>query len=222
MIIFKNRIIADSFAQVIFCLERLASAAVFHYPCGSTKDGDFMREYWEYYVSWFKMGLFTFGGGYAMLPMIQKEVIEKHHWATEDEVMNYYAIGQCTPGVIAVNTATFIGYKLNGIPGGIVCTLGVISPSVIIITLIAALISNFSDLLIVQKALQGIRVAVCVLMTYSILKLWKSSVKNAAGVVLCISVFLLSFFTDISTVFLVILAGIAGVVLSQLKIVKVD
>ncbi len=181
-----------------------------------------MKEYWEYYISWFKMGLFTFGGGYAMLPMIQKEVIEKHHWATEDEVMNYYAIGQCTPGVIAVNTATFIGYKLKGVAGGIVCTLGVISPSVLIITLIAALISNFSDLLIVQKALQGIRVAVCVLMTYSIIKLWKSSVKNIAGIVLCLTVFALSFFTSISTVILVILAGISGVVLSQLKIVKVD
>ena len=181
-----------------------------------------MKEYWEYYISWFKMGLFTFGGGYAMLPMIQKEVIEKHHWATEDEVMNYYAIGQCTPGVIAVNTATFIGYKLKGVAGGIVCTLGVISPSVLIITLIAALISNFSDLLIVQKALQGIRVAVCVLMTYSIIKLWKSSVKNIAGIVLCLTVFTLSFFTSISTVILVILAGISGVVLSQLKIVKVD
>ena len=200
----------------------LAYQFIFHYSCGSTKDGDYMKEYWEYYISWFKMGLFTFGGGYAMLPMIQKEVIEKHHWATEDEVMNYYAIGQCTPGVIAVNTATFIGYKLKGVAGGIVCTLGVISPSVLIITLIAALISNFSDLLIVQKALQGIRVAVCVLMTYSIIKLWKSSVKNIAGIVLCLTVFALSFFTSISTVILVILAGISGVVLSQLKIVKVD
>ena len=75
---------------------------------------------WNLYVSWFKMGLFTFGGGYAMLPMIQKEVIEKHHWATEDEIMDYYAIGQCTPGIIAVNTATFVGYKLKGIIGGIV------------------------------------------------------------------------------------------------------
>ena len=76
-----------------------------------------MKKLIQLYVSWFKMGLFTFGGGYAMLPMIQKEVIEKYHWATEDEVMDYYAIGQCTPGVIAVNTSTFIGYYQAGVPG---------------------------------------------------------------------------------------------------------
>ena len=95
-----------------------------------------MKEYWDLFVSWFKMGLFTFGGGYAMLPMIQKEVIEKHGWATEDEVMDYYAIGQCTPGIIAVNAATFIGYKIKGVTGGIVATFGVVAPSLIIISLI--------------------------------------------------------------------------------------
>ena len=91
-----------------------------------------MKVLWDLYISWFKMGLFTFGGGYAMLPMIQKEVIDRHHWATEDEIMDYYAIGQVTPGIISVNTATFVGYKLKGIIGGIVATLGVISPSFII------------------------------------------------------------------------------------------
>ena len=87
-----------------------------------------------------------------MLPMIQREVIEKHHWATEDEIMDYYAIGQCTPGIIAVNTATFVGYYQKGIPGGIMATLGVVSPSVLIIGLIASLISNFAELEAVQHA----------------------------------------------------------------------
>ena len=91
---------------------------------------------WNLYAAWFRMGLFTFGGGYAMLPMIQKEVIEKYHWATEDEIMDYYAIGQVTPGIIAVNTATFVGYKIRGVIGGIVATLGVVSPSIIIISVI--------------------------------------------------------------------------------------
>ena len=94
-----------------------------------------MKTLIQLFCAWFKMGIFTFGGGYAMLPMIQKEVIEKYHWATEDEVMDYYAIGQCTPGVIAVNTATFIGHKVKGIAGGIVATLGVVTPSIIIISL---------------------------------------------------------------------------------------
>ena len=116
-----------------------------------------MRVLIQLFVAWFKMGLFTFGGGYAMLPMIQKEVIEKYHWATEEEIMEYYAIGQCTPGIIAVNTATFVGYYQKGVIGGIVATLGVVSPSFIIIGLIASLISNFSELAIVQNALSGIK-----------------------------------------------------------------
>lgn len=140
-----------------------------------------MKKLIQLYVSWFKMGLFTFGGGYAMLPMIQKEVIEKYHWATEDEVMDYYAIGQCTPGVIAVNTSTFIGYYQAGVPGAIAATLGVVTPSIIIISIIAGLITNFSSLAIVQHALNGIRVAVCMLMINAVLKLGKGNIKNKIG-----------------------------------------
>ena len=159
------------------------------------------------------MGLFTFGGGYAMLPMIQKEVIEKYKWATEDEVMDYYAIGQCTPGIIAVNTATFVGYKVKGYLGGIVATLGVVSPSLIIITLITTLISNFSQLEVVQHALQGIQVAVCVLMFVAVEKLLKKGVKDPWTFLIFAVAFFLSRLTDLSTVILVILAGIAGYVL---------
>ena len=90
------------------------------------------------FMAFARIGAFTFGGGYAMLPMLQKEVVEKYHWATEDEIMDYYAIGQCTPGIIAVNTATFVGYKTAGIPGADLATLGMITPSIIIITVIAA------------------------------------------------------------------------------------
>ena len=171
-----------------------------------------MKVLWDLYVSWFKMGLFTFGGGYAMLPMIQKEVIEKHHWATEDEIMDYYAIGQVTPGIIAVNTATFVGYKIKGVIGGIVATLGVVSPSIIIISVIAGLISNFSELEVVQHALRGIQVAVCVLMFVAIKNLFKKGVKGTAGLLICL--FALSYFTNISTMILVIMAGAVGYVLS--------
>ena len=133
------------------------------------------------YFAWFKIGMFTFGGGYAMLPLIQKEVIDKHHWASEEEILDYYAIGQCTPGIIAVNTATFVGYYQKGVIGAIASTLGVVSPSVIIITLIAALISNFMEITIVQHALAGINVAVCMLMINAIMNLWNKSVKNIAS-----------------------------------------
>ncbi|MEE8792700.1 MAG: chromate transporter [Erysipelotrichaceae bacterium] len=171
----------------------------------------------ELYTSWFRIGMFTFGGGYAMLPMIQKEVIDNHHWATEEEIMDYYAVGQCTPGVIAVNTATFVGYKTAGIWGGIIATLGVVSPSLIIISLISALIRNFSSYPVVQHALNGIEVAVCVLMFTSIEKLVKSGVKGVSGWLLFLGAFVLSYFTSVSTVLLVVIAGAIGYVLYTIE-----
>lgn len=174
-----------------------------------------MKVLFQLYIAWFKMGLFTFGGGYAMLPMIQKEVIEKYKWASEDEIMEYYAIGQCTPGIIAVNTATFVGYYQKGIIGGIVATLGVVTPSFIIIVLIASLISNFMEIEMVGHALKGINVAVCALMFTSIQNLWKKNIKNIGSFTILVVAFILAAFTDISTTYLVILAGILGIVFSK-------
>ena len=176
-----------------------------------------MNKLWELYIAWFKMGLFTFGGGYAMLPMIQRDVVEKKKWATEDEIMDYYAIGQCTPGIIAVNTATFVGYKIKGIAGGIIATLGVVSPSLIIITIIAAFLTNFQDIAIVQQALSGIRISVCILMSVSIYKLAKKSVTNIFGITLCVIAFVMSYFTSVSTVLLVVVAGICGIIKGRIS-----
>ncbi|MDY6286716.1 MAG: chromate transporter [Lachnospiraceae bacterium] len=168
------------------------------------------RLLWQLYWAWFRMGLFTFGGGYAMLPMIQKEVIDRYHWADEEEVLDYYAVGQCTPGAIAVNTATFIGYKVAGTAGGIISTLGVITPSLLIISVIASLLNHFADYPVVQHALAGIRVAVCVLMFVSIEKLLKSGVKGISSWIIFAAAFVLSYITGISTVVLVVMAGAAG------------
>ena len=167
----------------------------------------------DLYKCWFKIGLFTFGGGYAMLPMIEREIIEKKRWATEDEIMDYYAIAQCTPGAIAANTATFVGFKIKGYLGGIISTLGVVSPSIIIISLIAALIENFQDLAIVQHALAGISVSVCVLMFVSIEKLLKKGIRDFPTGIIFALAFILAYFTNISTVLLVVAAGAAGYVL---------
>ena len=177
-----------------------------------------MKDLLNLYISWFKMGLFTFGGGYAMLPMIQREVIQKYKWATEDEIMDYYAIGQVTPGIIAVNTATFVGYKVKGIIGGICATLGVVSPSIIIISCICGLIQNFSDLPAVQSALRGIQVAVCVLMTTAVINLYKKGVKSVPTFAIFAAALLLNMFTNISTVILVILAGVCGYVLYTVQL----
>lgn len=176
-----------------------------------------MKELIDLFLVFAKIGGFTFGGGYAMLPILQAEVVEKRKWATEDELMDYYAIGQCTPGVIAVNTATFIGNKKRGIAGGIVATLGCVFPSIVIITIIAAFIQNFTDISWVQNILSGIRVAVCVLIFSSVIKLGKKALKDWMTWVLFMIVFLLSLFTNISNVLLVIAAGVIGIVAGKVK-----
>ena len=144
------------------------------------------------FMAFARIGAFTFGGGYAMLPMLQKEVVEKYHWATEDEIMDYYAIGQCTPGIIAVNTATFVGYKTAGIPGAVFATLGMITPSIIIITVIAACLKNFADLPVVKHAFNGIRAAVCILILNAVTKLAQKSLVDKICIGICITVLILS------------------------------
>ncbi len=172
-----------------------------------------MKELLDLFVVFARIGGFTFGGGYAMLPMLEKEVVNSRHWATEEELMDYYAIGQCTPGVIAINTATFIGYKIKGIPGGIMATLGVIAPSLVIITVIAAFISNFMELSFVNSAFAGIRACVCVLIFSAVLKLGKKALVDKITVGIFAVVLVLSLFTDISPAILVVLAGAVGIII---------
>ena len=170
------------------------------------------KELWALFVAFFKIGLLTFGGGYAMLPMIEKEVVERHKWATLDEVMDYFAISQCTPGVIAVNSATFIGYKTKGILGGIVATLGVITPSIIIITLIATVLNSFYDNKYVKAAFQGIGVAVCAVLVQAVWKIGKSGIVDVFSGILAAAAFFVSVFADISPIFIIVPAGILGAV----------
>jgi chromate transporter len=176
-----------------------------------------MKELWELYFSFFKMGAITFGGGLAMLPILQKEVVDNKHWATEEELLNYYAIGQCTPGIIAVNTATFIGYKRKKTLGAILATAGVVTPSLIIIMIIAAFIQNFSHLELVQHAFAGIRVAVAALVTDAVLKLWKSGVKDLFGIITFLIVFILSMIFSLSPVLVVLAAIVAGISASTIQ-----
>ncbi|WP_426350546.1 chromate transporter [Alloiococcus sp. CFN-8] len=176
-----------------------------------------MKELLNLFFTFARIGVLTFGGGYAMLPILQREVVEKKGWATDEELMDYYAIGQCTPGVIAVNTATFIGEKNKGWLGGIMATLGVVFPSLVIITVIAAFISNFSDLPVVKNAFAGVRVCVAVLIFNAVIKLWKSSVVDKATMVIFLLVLLGGILTDLSPILFVIFAGAAGIVISRLK-----
>ena len=169
-----------------------------------------MKELLDMFLTFARIGGFTFGGGYAMLPMLQKEVVNGRHWATDEELMDYYAIGQCT---IAVNTATFVGYKNRGIPGAIAATLGVIAPSLVIIMIIAAFISNFIELSFVSSAFAGIRACVCVLIGSAVVKLAKKSLVDKGAIAIAAVVFVLSLFTSVSPVLLVVVAGAIGIVL---------
>ena len=177
-----------------------------------------MKRYWELFLAFARVGVMTFGGGYAMIPILEREIVDKHGWATEEELMDYYAVGQCTPGIIAVNTATFIGYKLLGAPGGIVATLGVIFPSVVIITVIAGVLKTFAEVPAVKSAFAGIRVCVCVLIFNAVLKLWKKAVVDKVTLILFLCVFLLSVFFDISPIVFVVFCATAGIVLTRMGV----
>ena len=172
-----------------------------------------MNLYLDMFLTFSRIGALTFGGGYAMLPMLQKEVVEKKKWATNEEIMDYYAIGQCLPGIIAVNTAGFVGQKKSGAAGGLACAFGVVFPSLVVITIIAAFIGGFADLAVVRNAFAGIRVCVCVLIYNAVMKLWKKAIIDTKAFVIFACVFLAATFTDLSPILFVILAAVAGIVL---------
>lgn len=160
--------------------------------------------------SFFKIGLFTFGGGAAMLPLLRAEVVEKKQWASDEELLDYYSIGQCTPGIIAINTATFIGYKLRGIRGAIVTTLGMVMPSLIIITLIAAVLQKFMHNQYVAEAFAGIRVVVAALILEAVVGLWKKGVRDKFSLVIFILSFWLLVIFNLSPVLIVLGASVLG------------
>ena len=174
-----------------------------------------MREYWELFAAFLRIGILTFGGGLTMLPMLKYELVEKRNWITEDTLLDCYAIGQCTPGIIAVNTATFVGYKRKGISGGIISTLGMAAPSVLIITVVALFLEVLVNHPITQHALMGIRGVVCALMLNTVLNLAKKSLVSPICVAICVVAFLLVLLTEIPTIMLIVLAGAAGVVIQR-------
>ncbi len=175
-----------------------------------------MKQLWELFWTFAKVGVMTFGGGYAMLPILQREVVDSKGWATEEELMDYFAIGQCTPGVIAVNTATFIGQKHKGVLGGILTTLGVVFPSLLIISALAGVIEAFSHIGWVQHAFGGIRICVCVLIVNAVVKLFKKAVVDLPTMLIFLAVALGSTFLNLSPVLFVLAAAAAGIVLKAI------
>ncbi len=175
-----------------------------------------MSELITMFLTFAKVGVMTFGGGYAMLPILEREVVQNKKWATSEELLNYFAVGQCTPGVIAVNTATFIGYKRKGIAGAIFATAGVVFPSLVIITILAAFLQNFAEIEAVQKAFGGIRAVVAALIINAVIKFFKSGVKDVTGVVVFVLAFIVAGLLGISPVYVIIGALIVGLVAGKL------
>ncbi len=170
------------------------------------------RKFGELYISFFRVGILTFGGGLAMLPMLQREVVDQRKWCTEEEILDMYAIGQCTPGVIAVNTATYVGYKQAGFLGGVCATLGIVSPSLIIISLIASILQNFIHLPAVIHALAGIRIVVCALMLNTVFTMAKKGIVDKLGLAIFTGGFILACFTPVPTAMVIVLAGMIGII----------
>ena len=193
-----------------------------------------MNLYLDLFLTFAKVGVCTFGGGYAMLPILQREVVEKKGWVTEEEVTDYFAIGQCTPGIIAVNTSVFIGYRQRGVPGGIAAALGVVFPSFVVITIIAAFLTKFATYPVVQHALAGINAAVVALIAVSVLKLGKTNLRGRPAVCIFLGVLVLGELSGLLAVdpatplgavldllsnpaFLVVAAGATGWLLGRVK-----
>ena len=184
-----------------------------------------MKDLLDLYWTYLKIGCVNFGGGYAMLPLLERELANKKGWVTMDELRDYFAIGQCTPGVIALNVSTFVGQKRKGVAGAIAAMLGFLTGPIAIILILAAFLRNFAELEAVQHAFAGIRVCVCVLIVQAVLRLWKKSVVDPFTLALylvILALFSVSYFTSLLPVkipaaVLVILAGLAGLAASLLK-----
>ena len=176
-----------------------------------------MKELLTIYTTFFKMGAVTFGGGYAMLPILRREVVQKHQWVDEETVMDYYALSQGLPGIIAINVSTFIGYRQKKIPGAIAAALGMVSPCIIIISIIAAFLSNFQDNLYVKHALAGVSVCVAALILDAVLNMWKKGVRDVPGIIICLAMLALSLFSSISPILLVIACALLGIGIGSIK-----
>ena len=173
--------------------------------------------YMQLFTAFFKIGLFTFGGGMSMLPMLQKELVESKKWLTDEEILNYFAIGQCTPGIIAVNVATFCGYKRAGLSGAITATIGIVCPSWLVITLIAGSISHFSEIEWLERAMKGVYIAVAALLTRTVFTFGKKIITDGITAAIAIAAFLAMTVWNVSGILIVLAAGIVGFCAQMIK-----
>ena len=173
-----------------------------------------LKTLWQVFASFFRIGAFTFGGGYAMIPLIQNEAVEKRKWVTDDDILEVIAIAESTPGPIAINSATFIGYRAAGILGSVCATLGVVLPSFVIILVISFVLKEFQDLKPVQYAFMGIRAGVLALLCKSLWSMFKKSPKGWAAYIVMAASFILTAIFDFNVIFVIIGCAVFGLITS--------
>lgn len=174
----------------------------------------------DLYLVFFKIGSFTIGGGLAMMPMMQKELIQKRKWITDEELLDYYAVGQSTPGIVAVNVSTFVGYKQFGILGGVIATLGMVTTSLLIIMILAGLINSIDEYPLVKKALAGINVSVAALLTSVIVKFAQKTIKKFIHLIMMLISFVLVYFFKVHSVWIILVTIFIAVIYNIIKLKK--
>ncbi|HOJ79199.1 MAG TPA: chromate transporter [Bacillota bacterium] len=180
-------------------------------------DKQLIKTLWRMFIIFFRIGAFTIGGGYAMLPLIEQEVVDKEKWISAEDIVDVFAVSQAIPGVISINSSMIIGYKVAGLPGIIVASLGVILPSFITILLIAYLLINIRDNVYIIKAFNGVRAGVTALIALSAVKLGQKTIRSTFGVILAISAFIAVIIFDVHASWTILLGGLLGLLVFGLK-----
>ena len=175
-----------------------------------------LKKLWQVFLTFLKIGAFTFGGGYAMIPLIQREAVEKQKWVTDDDILDIIAIAESTPGPIAINSATFVGYRACGILGSVCATLGVVLPSLIVILAISFALQQFQDVQQIQWALKGISAGVVALLIKSLWTMYKKSPKGWAAYVVMAGAFIMTAIFHVSAIFVIIGCAVFGLITSKL------
>lgn len=176
-----------------------------------------MKKLWELFITFFRIGAFTFGGGYAMIPLIQKEVADNKKWVSDEDILDIVAIAESTPGPIAINAATFIGYKTAGVKGSAVATLGVVLPSFVIISVIAYLLTEFAHIRVVRYAFFGIRAGVLALVAKSLYTMYKKAPKGISASLISLLSFIFVAFANVNTLLVIALGAMAGLIITYIK-----
>ncbi len=171
----------------------------------------------DIFFTFCRVGAFTFGGGLAMLPLFEREVIEKKGWITQEDILDIYAISQSLPGVIAVNASTFIGYRLAGVPGAVAAVAGVMTPSLLVIIAIASLFVHFRENYYVAKALRGVRAAVAALIFLAAYRIGKATLKDAFTWTAAVIAFLVTLLSDIHVIYIILVGALVGIAVSKLR-----